>query len=161
MVCWFELVSRLGRGSIGLVLLKPSLRPNFIFNKKSSLFLGLDVGSLDLSFWSQAFGPDSVVTRNHYCFWTWMSEHWTCPFLHFQCEIMIVSELGCWSIGLACRSIGLVLLKLGLQPSFIFNKKSFLFLDLDVGALDLSFWNWAFGPASFLIRNQYCFWTWM
>ena len=46
--------------------------------------------------------------------------------------IMIVSVPG-------CRSIGLVLLKLGLWPSFTFNKKSSLFLDSDVGALDLSF----------------------
>ena len=34
----------------------------------------------------------------------------------------------------------------------------------DVGlvtpALDLSFGSWAFGPASFLIRNYVCFWTW-
>ena len=37
--------------------------------------------------------------------------------------------------------------------------------DSDIGlvtpALDLSFWSWAFGPASFLITNHICFWTWM
>ena len=28
-------------------------------------------------------------------------------------------------------------------------------------ASDLSIWSWAFGPASFLMRNYACFWTWM
>ena len=88
--------------SIGLVILKLGLRPSLIFNKKSLLFLDLDVGALDLS-----IVPASFLMRNHYCFWTWMSEHWTCPF-----------EAG---------------------PKFILNKKSLLFLDLSVGALDLSF----------------------
>ena len=45
--------------------------------------------------------------------------------------------------------------------SFIRNDKLWLFLDLDDGALDLSLWSWAFGPASFLITNCDCFWTWM
>ena len=117
--------------SIGLVLLKLGLRPSFIFDKKSLLFLDLDVGALDVSFWSWAFGPASFLIRNHYCFWTWMLEHWTCP-----------SEAG---------------------PSaqLHFNKKSLLFLDLDVGALDLSLWRRAFGPDSVLIRHHHCFWTWM
>ena len=77
-----------------------------------------DIGSvtsaLDLSFGSWAFGPASFLIRNYVCFWTWTLERWTCH-----------------------SSVGLVFLKLGLRPSFIFNKKSVLFLDLDVGALDL------------------------
>ena len=113
--------------SIGLVLLKLGLRPSSIFNKKSLLFLDLDVGALDLSFWSWAFSPASFLIRNRYCFWTWMLEHWTCPF----------------------------------EAGPIFNEKSCLFLDLDVGALDLSFWSWAISPASSLIRNLNGFWTWM
>ena len=33
-------------------------------------------------------------------------------------------------------------------------------VELVTPALDLSFGSWAFGPASFLIRNYMCFWTW-
>ena len=44
---------------------------------------------------------------------------------------MIVSGLGCWGTGLVTP------------------------------ALDLSFWSWACGPASFLMRNYNCFWNWM
>ena len=44
--------------------------------------------------------------------------------------------LGHWTLH---STIGLVLLNLG----------------LDFGALELSFWSWAFGPASSLIRNDY------
>ena len=43
---------------------------------------------------------------------------------------MFVSGLGSWDVGLV------------------------------TSALDLSFGSWAFGPASFLIRNYMCFWTW-
>ena len=43
---------------------------------------------------------------------------------------MLVAGLGSWDIGLVAS------------------------------ALDLSFGSWAFGPASFLIRNYVCFWTW-
>ena len=64
--------------------------------------------------------------------------------------MMIASSLGCWSIEL-------VLFSLGLLPSFISNNTSFLFLDLDVGALSLSICSWAFGPASFLVRSYDCF----
>ena len=103
----------------------------FIFDRKPVFLLDLDFGALDLSFWSWAFGPASLLIRSQYHFWTW-----------------------CWSIGL-------VLLKLGLRPSSIFDKKSLLFLVLDIGALGLSFWSWAFGSASFLIRSHYCFWIWL
>ena len=57
---------------------------------------------------------------------------------------------------LSCHfSIGLVDLELGLRPSFILNDK------LVTPALDLFSWRWAIGPASFLIKNYDCFWTWM
>ena len=44
---------------------------------------------------------------------------------------MFVSGLGCWEMGLVTP------------------------------ALDLSPWSWAFGPASFLMTNHICFWTWI
>ena len=47
---------------------------------------------------------------NYVCFWTWMSGEGPCH-----------------------SGIGLVTLKLDLRPSFIFNDKLYLFLDLDVG----------------------------
>ena len=84
---------------------------------------------------------------NYVCFWTWMLGDGTCHSI-----------------------VRLVTLKLGLRPSFILNKKLCVFLDLDVGGWDLSIQHWtchleagpsAFGPASFLIRNYVCFWTWM
>ena len=184
------LVSGLRCWSIGLPSLKPRLRPSFILNRNVLLFLDLDAGALGLSFgpWASDSASFLIQITNHYCFWAWMMGHWTCPFeagpsaqLHSSYEIMICSGLGCWSIGL-------VLLKLGLRPSFIFNSKSYLlldsdvgaldlfrpsfilnnkslsFLDLDVGPLDLSLWSCACGPISFLITNDWnhhCCWTWM
>ena len=73
-----------------------------------------------------------------------MLENWTCPFetclfevgpaakLRLLLQNGTVSQLGCWAIGL-------VLLRLGLRPSFILIRKSGLFLDLGVGALNLMF----------------------
>ena len=60
--------------------------------------------------------------------------------LHFQLEIIIVSGLGCWSIGIVL--LRLVSLKLGLRPSFVVYHKSLLFLNLDVGRWDLSLQHW-------------------
>ena len=65
---------------------------------------------------------------------------------------MIVSGLGCWSIGF-------VLLKLGLRPSFISNQNPLLFLELDVGALDFL---WSIGlvqlglPPCFILNEKSC-----
>ena len=91
--------------------------------------VGLVASALDLSFGSWAFGPASFLIRNYVCFWTWTLERWTCH-----------------------SSVGLVFLKLGLRPSFILNKKLCLFLDLEAGALDLSFQRWTCllkaGPAA-------------
>jgi len=100
--------------SIGPVLLRMGLRPSLIFNNQSWLFLELNLGPLDLSFWSWAFGPSSFLIQ-HYVM------------------VMSISGVGYCSFGLA-------LLKLGLRTSFILYNKSLLFLDFDVGALDLSFW---------------------
>ena len=77
--------------STGLVVLKLGLRPSFILNINSWLFPHLHVGTLDL--WPQ---------------------HWTC---HSPHQIMIISGLACWHVGLV------------------------------TAALDLSLWSWAFGPA--------------
>ena len=108
------IVSGLECWSIGPVLLRMGLRPSLIFNNQSWLFLELNLGPLDLSFWSWAFGPSSFLIQ-HYVM------------------VMIISGVGYCSFGLA-------LLKLGLRTSFILYNKSLLFLDFDVGALDLSFW---------------------
>ena len=148
-------VSGLGGWSIGLFLLKLGLRPSYIFNYKASLF--------------QA----------------WIMDHFTCPFeagpsarLHSAHRITIVSGLGCWSTGLDLLTLGsqpgfifsntsLLILDLNVgqldlsRPSFISNNKSVLFLDLDVGPLDLPLRSCACGPASCLIANHSCFWTWM
>merc|ERR1712103_6869 len=83
--------------------------------------IGLVASALDLSFGSWAFGPASFLIRNYVCFWTWTLERWTCH-----------------------SSIGLVFLKLGLRPSFILNKKLYLFLDLEAGTLDLSLQRWTY-----------------
>ena len=63
------------------IILKLDVWPSSILNEKA----------LDLPFWSWACGPASFLIGNHACFWTWMSEHWTCPFeagpsaqLHFS-----------------------------------------------------------------------------
>ena len=81
--------------------------------------VGLVTSALDLSFGSWAFGPASFLIRNYVCFWTWTLERWTCH-----------------------SSVGLVFLKLGLRPGFILKKKSYLFLDLEAGALGLSLQHW-------------------
>ena len=125
------IVAGLGCWAIRFVLVKLGLQPSFIFNNKSLLFLDLDGGALDLSFWSWALGPASFLIKDHDCFWTWMLEHWTC------------------------------LLKVGLRPSFISNGKSFSCRDLDIGALDLALWSWALDPTSLSIRNYDRFWGWM
>ena len=77
--------------SVGLVILKLGLRPSFILNKKIGLFLDLDVGRWDLSI-----------------------QHWTCHLeagplaqLPSQCEIMFVSGLGCWEMGLVIPALDL------------------------------------------------------
>ena len=77
--------------SVGLVILKLGLRPSFILNKKIGLFLDLDVGRWDLSI-----------------------QHWTCHLeagplaqLRSQCEIMFVSGLGCWEMGLVIPALDL------------------------------------------------------
>ena len=80
---------------------------------------GLVTPASDLSIWSWTFGPASFLMTNYVCFWTWMFGDGTCH-----------------------SSIGLVTLKLGLRPSCILNKKLWLFLDLDAGALDLSHQRW-------------------
>ena len=150
--------------SIELVIMRLGLRPSFILNIKLWLFPDLHVGKLDLSpqrwtchliyeagpsarlhpqyrimivsrlacqnvglvtavldlsSWSWAFSPASLLISKYYCFWTCMSGHWTCH-----------------------RSVGLVNMKLGLWPSFLLNIKSWLFLDLHVGTLDLSLQHW-------------------
>ena len=86
-----------------------------------------------------------------------------------------------WSY-LTCHS-NIAFVQLGFCPLFILNDRLWSFLDSDIerlggpasslmektllfpdcvaAALELSFWSWAFGPASFLIRNYVCFWTWM
>ena len=101
--------------SIGLVIMKLGLRPSFILNIKLWLFPDLHLGTLDLS-----------------------PQHWTCHCeagpsaqLHSSYQIMIVSGLACWDIGLV------------------------------IAALDLSLWSWAVGPASFLISDYDCFGTCM
>ena len=115
-------VSGLGYWDVGLVtptldlsFWKLGLRPSFILKKKLLLFLDLDPGALDL-----------------------LHQRWTCHFeagpaaqLHSWWEIIIVSGIECWDIGLVTP------------------------------ASDLSFWSWAFGQASFLMTNGDCFWTWM
>ena len=58
--------------------------------------------------------------------------HRVAPLLN---QIIVVSGLGWWSIGL-------VHLKLGLGPSFILNIKLTLFLDLHVETLDLAPQHW-------------------
>ena len=108
------IVSGLECWSIGPVLLRMGLWPSLIFNIQSWVFLELNLGPLDLSFWSWAFSPSSFLIQ-HYVM------------------VMIISGVGYCSFGLA-------LLKLGLRTSFILYNKSLLFLDFDAGALDLSFW---------------------
>ena len=75
--------------------------------------------ALNLSFGSCALDPASFLIRNYVCFWSWILRHCTCH-----------------------SSIELVILKLGLRPSFILNKKLYLFLDLEAGTLDLSLQHW-------------------
>ena len=93
--------------------------------------------------------PSLILDKKNCCFWTWMLGHWTC---HFGAgpwpSFVLDSKL--WFFRTWSRSF-----------SFRRIDKLWLFLDLDHGALDLSSWSWAFGPASFLIRNYDCFWTWM
>ena len=131
----------------------------------ASRHVGLVTAALDLSFWSWAFGPASFLTlnrnvsapacwdirlvtpafglalflsSNYDCFWTCMLAHWTCHssiglviLISIKYQLVIVSGFACWDI------------------AFV------------TAALDLSFWSWAFGPASFLISNWHCFWTCM
>ena len=151
------IVAGLGCWSIGLVLLKLCLWPSFIRNKRLRLFLDLDIGALNLSFWSWACDPASFLITNHSRVGAWMSEQWTCPFearpeaqLQCQSEIIIVSGLGCWSIGL-------VLLRIGLRPGLIFKTNHYCL------------WTWMLGHwscpceagSSFLIQHYDYFWTWM
>ena len=95
---------------------------------------GLVTAALDLSLWSWAFGPASVLMSNYYCFRTCMWGHWTC---HCSTGLSFWS----WAFGLASflisnydcfrscmsgrwtchRSVGLVIMKLSLRPSFILN----------------------------------------
>ena len=101
--------------------------------------MGLVIPALDLSSWSWSFGPASFLMRNYVCFWTWMLGDETCH-----------------------SSIGLVTLKLGfLERGHIVSGLGCWDTGLVTPASDLSSWSWAFGPASFLMRNCYCFWTWM
>ena len=89
------------------------------FSGLGSWGVGLVTPALDLSFGSWACGPASFLNGNYVCSWTWKQGRWTCHL-----------------------SIGLVFWKLGLQPSFILNKKLFLFLDLEAGTLNLSLQHW-------------------
>ena len=129
---------------IGLVILKLGLQPSFILNEKLWLFLALNVvtsdlshtPSLDLSFWSWAFGPAWFLKRGHFVsglgccdiglvtpasdlsFWSWAFG--PASFLMRNCYCFWTWMLGHWT----CHtSVGLVILKLGLRPSFFLNAK--------------------------------------
>ena len=84
--------------------------------------VGLVTPALNLSFGSWAFGPASFLKINYASFWAWKLKRRTCHF-----------------------SIGLIFLEA--SPN-----KLCLFLDLEAGALDLSFQRWTFlleaGPAA-------------
>ena len=97
-----------------------------------------------------------------------MRGHWTCqfeagisaPFFIMNYDSFQTCMLGHWTCHFGA----------GPWPSFVLDSKLWLFPDFDDdpdGVLDCSFWcrlviwSWAFGPASFLITNYDCFWTWM
>ena len=132
------IVSGLGWWSAGLVILKLGLRPSFIPNSKLWFALDSDEGALDLSIWSRHF---RVIFHD---------KLWSFPDLDAG-----TLDLSFWSGALA-------------QLRSWFQIMIFPDFDDDPdGALDCSFWcrlviwSWAFGPASFLITNYDCFWTWM
>ena len=196
------IVSGLGWWKTGIVTLKLGLRPSFILKNKSRivaglgwwglglgvlrpvlqlhsydklcLFLDLDDEALDLSVmttydcfrtwmmgrwtWSFEVAPSaSLVMTNYDRFRTLMMERWTC-YSEAGPSAQLHSNDKSWLFP-DLDDGALDLEFAGQSFSFIRNDKSWLFADLDDGALDLSFWSWAFGPASFLMTNYACFRT--
>ena len=129
--------------------------------------------SIGLVFWK-------LGRRNYVCSWTWKLERWTC---HSSIGLVILKvglrpsfilndklclyldlDVGRWDLSLQHWTC---LLEAG-PSAQLHSYKEIMFVsglgswgvELVTPALDLSFRSWAHDPASFLIRNYLCFWTW-
>ena len=72
---------------------------------------------------------------------------------------MLVSALGSWNVGLVTPALDLSFGSWAEEIMFVSGLGSWN-VGLVTPALDFSFGSWAEGPASFLIGNYVCFWTW-